>query len=232
MPTPKGKRNAGKKAHARAAGSSGTSKRKSAGKSRVQGAPGDISAKERAAFNKGHPGSPPAKPRARGAASFRFRRKYTRQLTSDLAVETVQVRATKGRKPVSNSTSAARALLKGAAQAQKKFSRKKSSDGKGTRYTARISLKWKTKRGKWVTKSLSATAENLDDAMKLLLENEQLNTNTYERWDDESQDFVQEEIGSKNKRIAQVSFDKYVKRKAKSGKHGKVSKTARSKKRK
>lgn len=142
------------------------------------------------------------------------------------------MRASRGRKPVSNSTSAARALLKGAATAQKKFSRKKSSDGKGTRYTARISLKWKTKRGKWVTKSLSATAENIDDAMKLLLENEQLNTNTYERWDDESQDFVQEEIGSKNKRIAQVSFDKYVKRKAKSGKHGKVSKAARSKKRK
>lgn len=206
----------GKKAKPKASRRARPAKRSKAGSARLGG--NGFTCAELAAFNKGHP--------KRRPAQFRYKRSYTTQFTGDLAAETVVIRSTRGRKPVSNSTSAAKVLKSGAAQARKRFTRKKSFDGKGSRYTARISLRWKSKSGKFVTRNLSATADSMDRAMELLLANELLNSNTYERWDEENQETYLDEIGGKNKRIVGVSFDKYIARKRK------VSKAAKSKKRK
>lgn len=160
----------------------------------------------------------------RRAATFNLKPKRTFQVTDEEVEERVRFQAGKGRKPVSSTDTAREVLLAGAKRATKKFSRKGSG-----RYIARISLKWKSKNGKWVSRNLVQVSDTLQAAIDKLLEHDEINSLTYETFDHEDGDLISGEssIASKSKRIAAVSFSKYSKRKYKSGKISKATKSKR-----
>lgn len=163
----------------------------------------------------------------RPSRKTQFRERYKRvfQLTEYDAKERITFKATKGRKPTSNTENAKRLLESASKKARKKFSRKHSG-----RYVARIKLKWKSESGKWVSRTLYRVSESMQEAIEDLLKEEEINSLTYEVMKKDKKTgkkkYRKKKIHSKEKKIVGVSFDKYVKRKVK---HGKVSKTTSKK---
>lgn len=218
----KGKTNA-KKAHTGSASGNRTQK----GKSRGEKKPSRV-----AVGSRSQKAVPTHAPKLRGhtakrstRASFRIKPKRTFQVTDTEAVERVTFKAGKGKKLNSSTDNAKQVLLAGVQRASKKFSRKKSSSGGTPRFSVRIRLKWKSKKGKWVSRNLVQVSTSLEAAIEKLLEHDEINSLTYERFDDEHEG-EQAGIANKKKKILSVSFDKHVERKHKSGK---VSKTAKAK---
>jgi hypothetical protein len=94
-------------------------------------------------------------------------------------------------------------------KAKKKFSRKSSG-----RFAVRINLKWKSKNGKWISRSLVQVSDTLESAIALLIQHEEINSLTYEV-KNENFGSKKKKIHSATKRIVGVSYDKYVGRKRK-----------------